>query len=162
MIATLLDESERIINKWGNRDKSPENYIFPILTDGLSNRRAHEIIQTHLQTVNKFNKRLAEKLTLGVNLTTIVATHSFTFVMIENGVDLAILKDLMGHSSITTTEIYVKPFNSKTPQKKKSFAFFKKKIHKPRRRQQQKKISQAGFLPKKKLHNRLKRVRNKF
>jgi Phage integrase family len=114
VIAALLKESERIIDKWGNPDKSPDNYVFPILTKDLTARRAHEVIQTHLQSINKYNKKLAITLKLGVDLTTIVARHSFASVMIENGVDLAILKELMGHSSITTTEIYVKPFNSTT------------------------------------------------
>jgi len=114
IISSLLNESERIIEKWGNKDKDPDNYVFPILTPGLTAQRVQEVAYTHLQSINKFNNRLAKTLKLGMKLTTMVARHSFASVMIENNVDLAIIKELMGHSSITTTEKYVKPFNSKS------------------------------------------------
>ena len=64
--------------------------------------------------INKHNKKLADKLKLDIPLTTMTARHSFASVMVENRVDLAIIKELMGHASITTTEIYVRPFNSIT------------------------------------------------
>ena len=117
VISTLLKESKRIIEKWGNPDKAPDSYVFNILSKDLPERRAREVQNSHLQMINKWNKILAKNLKLGVTLTTGVARHSFASVMIESGVDLAILKDLMGHSSITTTEMYVKPFNSKTRKK---------------------------------------------
>ena len=117
VISTLLKESKRIIEKWGNEDKDPENYVFNILSKDLSARRACEVQGNHLHMINKYNKILAKNLKLGVTLTTMVARHSFASVMIENNVDIAILKELMGHSSIITTEIYVKPFNSKTRKK---------------------------------------------
>jgi integrase/recombinase XerD len=117
IIASILQDSQRIIEKWGNPDKDPDNYVFPVLTKGLSARRIREVHCSHLQTINKFNNRLAKKLKLEMRLTTMVARHSFASVMIENGVDLAIIKELMGHSSITTTEIYVKPFNSGSRRK---------------------------------------------
>jgi len=114
IISSLLDESKKIIDKWGNKDKDPDNYIFPILTPGLTAKRAKDVGHLHLHLINEYNNKLAKKLNLDLKLTTMVARHSFASVMIENNVDLAIIKELMGHSSITTTEIYVKPFNSKS------------------------------------------------
>lgn len=117
IIASLLYQSQKIIDKWGNNNKDPDNYVFPILLKGISARRSRELQTSHLNAINRHNKKLADTLKLGIPLTTMVARHSFASVMIENGVDLAIIKELMGHSSITTTEIYVKPFNSTTRRK---------------------------------------------
>lgn len=112
IIAILFPESKKIIEKWGNKDKSPNNYVFPILRKGLSAKRAQDIHYTHLQTINKFNNRLAKTLGLNLKLTTMTARHTFASVMVENNVDISKIQSMMGHSSSTTTEIYVKPFNS--------------------------------------------------
>src|SRR5690606_38620310 len=41
----MSDDILKIIDRWGNKDKSPENYIFPILSAGISPLREYELIQ---------------------------------------------------------------------------------------------------------------------
>ncbi len=41
----LNEDILRIIKKWGNREKDKDNYIFPVLTKGLTPERERQLIQ---------------------------------------------------------------------------------------------------------------------
>ena len=51
-------------------------------------------------------KELAEKIDLGKNIGPHTFRHSFATHMIEGGADLRAVQEMLGHESITTTEIY--------------------------------------------------------
>jgi len=38
----LTDDMISIIDKWGNKDKSPDNFIFPVLEGGITPLRQYE------------------------------------------------------------------------------------------------------------------------
>ena len=42
-----------------------------------------------------------------------VARHSFASLLLENGVDIYTIKDLMGHTNVRTTQIYTHIVNEK-------------------------------------------------
>ena len=56
-------------------------------------------------------KELAQELEISDNLTTYVARHSFATILKRSGVDIALISELMGHSDLTTTQIYLDSFD---------------------------------------------------
>lgn len=52
-------------------------------------------------------KNLAAKINLKKNIGPHTLRHSFATYLLKNGADLRIIQELLGHESITTTEIYV-------------------------------------------------------
>ncbi len=112
------DNARRIIDKWGNPDKSPEAYVIPHLTEGLSPERLRDNIKSYTHQVNKQLKKIGEE--LGIEgLSTYVARHSFATILKNSGAPIAFIGETLGHTSTKTTESYLKSFE--TEQKKKHF-----------------------------------------
>ncbi len=60
-IETYLNEySLRVIAKYGNPDKSPDNLIFPIINDQQTKDEQHRIIKNFTRFINQNLKTLAE------------------------------------------------------------------------------------------------------
>ncbi|WP_044213163.1 site-specific tyrosine recombinase XerD [Flammeovirga sp. OC4] len=76
--------------------KGSENIIF-------LNRRGAKLTRVMIFTIIK---RLAEAIQLGKNISPHTFRHSFASHMVEGGADLRAVQEMLGHESITTTEIY--------------------------------------------------------
>ncbi len=78
--------------------------IDPIYEDFVFlNRRGRGLTRVMIFTIVK---QLAEKIGLEKNISPHTFRHSFATHLIEGGADLRAVQDLLGHESITTTEIY--------------------------------------------------------
>lgn len=106
----LMDEINTIIEKWGNKDKSPSNYIFPILTKGLSLEKERQLIQQFTHVVNSHMKKIGNDLEIKIPLTTYVARHSFATILQRSGVSTGFISEALGHGSEKTTSNYLAGF----------------------------------------------------
>lgn len=68
------------------------------------NRRGKSLTRAMVFTIIK---NLAVKIQLGKNISPHTFRHSFATHLLENGADLRSIQMMLGHESITTTEIYV-------------------------------------------------------
>ncbi len=68
------------------------------------NRRGKQLSRAMIFTIVK---QLAEKIDLQKNISPHTFRHSFATHLLENGADLRAIQQMLGHESITTTEVYV-------------------------------------------------------
>jgi len=109
-IETLLtSEMKQIIDKWGNPDKSPNNYIFPFLTGNETPLEQKNRIKDINRRINKHIKKVEDKLGIS-NISTYTARHSFASVLKRSGANIAYISDSLGHSDLKTTENYLASF----------------------------------------------------
>jgi len=79
--------------------------ISPLYKDTLFlNRRGKQLTRAMIFTIIK---QLAEKIGLNKNISPHTFRHSFATHLLENGADLRAIQLMLGHESITTTEIYI-------------------------------------------------------
>ena len=120
--AAITPEMYSIINKWGN-DPKKSIYIFPFLKPGDSAWEHEKKKKNLTKLINKRMKMIGEKLNLG-KITTYVARHTYATVLRNEGVPISIISPMLGHSSVTTTEIYLADLESEYRVKNASLLSF--------------------------------------
>lgn len=115
----INDDMKTIISRWSNEDKSPNNYIFPIMEQGISPLRQYELMQLFVKFINDWMKHILNNLGINKKATTYVARHTFSTVMKRSGASTEYIQEALGHSDIKTTENYLDSFDKEV---KKEFA----------------------------------------
>ncbi|MDH5631750.1 MAG: integron integrase [Gammaproteobacteria bacterium] len=94
--------------KYPNAGKSwPWQWVFPAAH--RSTDRVTGIVRRHhlySQTIQRRIKQAANDLGLPINVSTHTLRHSFATHMLEEGVDIRTLQELLGHKDLKTTQIY--------------------------------------------------------
>lgn len=106
----IPEKAMQIIEKYANASKG---YLFPILSSQIHKTALQKQNRIHkiLGKVNKNLKLLAAQVGVEANITTYVARHSFASVLKKSGVNIAMISEALGHSDITTTQIYLDSFD---------------------------------------------------
>lgn len=95
-------------------DRSGE-YIFPIIKTSYSvfesprmmdKKRFKERVNRWAWRVNQALKSIAATAGITKHVTNHVARHTFAYLCLRNGMDLALIQNLLDHGSITTTKYY--------------------------------------------------------
>lgn len=123
----LTDELKEIIEKWGNKPSSKEEFLFPILSHGLTEERQMQLIQQANRLINDHMKSIAKDLGIDKPVTTYVARHSFATILKRSGASTEFIQEALGHSSIKTTASYLGSFEDETRRETvKALTAFKK------------------------------------
>jgi integrase/recombinase XerD len=106
----ITEDVKAIIEKWGNQNRDGKNYIFPILSNGLTPERERQLIQQLTQVINGHMKSIAKKLEITNDATTYAARHSFATILQRSGVSTEFICEALGHGNIRTTQSYLAGF----------------------------------------------------
>ena len=109
----LVPMALQILEKYGTAGHG-EDYIFPILNrhEHTSPQQIFNRLHKVLRKVNRELKTLGEQIGLEMPLTTYVARHTFATVLKRSGVNIAIISESLGHSDLSTTQIYLDSFEN--------------------------------------------------
>lgn len=110
IIMPITERMKATIVKYGTEQK-PTEYVFPILNNDMSETRKKLRVKYVTKNFNKHTKNIGEELKFDVKLSSTVARHSRASVMNYQGQHYSIIGDMLGHSSIITTENYLKGFS---------------------------------------------------
>ena len=110
----IQPETAKIIDFYKSQ-KTGNKYIFPVL-----DHRVHKTPQSRRDRIVKKRKQVNKKLE-GIaflaeipKFTTYWARHSYANIQKDNGVPASMIKDLLGHTTEETTQIYLDKFGNET------------------------------------------------
>ncbi|WP_236974744.1 tyrosine-type recombinase/integrase [Membranihabitans maritimus] len=110
----LTPFAKSIIEKYGDKDQFPNNYIFPIIDQSLSAAKQRNQIKNFVRFINQHIVRLADSVGIKERVSTYWARHSFATNAIRNGASMEFVKDALNHSSMNTTTSYFAGFLPET------------------------------------------------
>lgn len=124
----LSDSIRNIIIEMGNPDKRPSAFVFNLLKPRMNPEKRDSEVRQKIKEVNKGLKRICEANDLP-EITTYWARHSYANLLKESGESIDMIRELLGHSDVKTTESYLKRFDigRKRAVNTKLQALFKKK-----------------------------------
>ncbi len=106
----ITEEMQDIMQRRGNKNKEPNNFIFPILSPGITPLRQYELIELFIRSINEWMEVARKKLGIEKKLTTYVARHTFSTVLKRSGISTEAIQEALGHTNINTTENYLDSF----------------------------------------------------
>lgn len=114
MTCRLHPQARVIIAKYLRSDAVQDDYIFPILDRHVhcTEQQIHNRIHKVLVHVNKELRVWSRRLGLETPLTTYVARHTYATVLKRSGVSVALISESLGHSDLSTTQIYLDSFEN--------------------------------------------------
>lgn len=102
----IVDMTRDIISRHGVRSSK---FVFGVLTGEEDEKRVRTITNQFTKVINKHFARVCAD--LGIDrATTYSARHSFATILKRQGVDIALISEQLGHSSVTTTRHYLDSF----------------------------------------------------
>lgn len=115
--AIITPEAQIIIDRWGNPDKKPENYVFPYLEN--NDQTPMQEKKKVLDITKRANRKLKEiGKAVGIEgLTTYSARHSYATVLKRSGSNIAFISESLGHRDLKTTEHYLASFEDEEMRK---------------------------------------------
>lgn len=109
--AVITPEMQSIIDKWGNPNTSPDNYIFPFAKGTEDPFEKVKLIREVVTECNQVLKKIAYETEIP-RITTYAARHSFATVLKRSGVNIAYISESLGHSNLSITENYLASFEA--------------------------------------------------
>ncbi|WP_282117739.1 site-specific integrase [Maribacter aquivivus] len=113
----IKPETLAIIKKWGQPSLDNSAFLFPHLDNKMNAEKKRATYQQLTKIINKYMKEIASEVGINKKVTTYFARHSFATVLKRSGTNIAMISDLLGHSSVNVTESYLDSFENDQIQK---------------------------------------------
>jgi len=104
----LCDEAKKVIAIWGNKNRKPDDFIFQLMPKYRNTKHFMDTIKRYKRVCNKQLTKIGKKLGFDVHLSLGLARHSFATKLKLDGTPVAYISEFLGHSSVTTTQHYMK------------------------------------------------------
>ena len=91
------------------------SYLFPILDANIHItpiQKNDRVLKVRKQ-INHELRVIGKELKINTKLTSYVARHSFATILKNSGVNIALISEALGHSELSTTQIYLDSFENK-------------------------------------------------
>jgi len=110
----LADKAKQYIAKYEAQCKD-SSHLFPILNETIHKTpiQKRDRVKKVLKHVNRELKSIGEELKIKQEVTSYVARHSFATVLKNSGVNVALISEALGHSELSTTQIYLDSFENR-------------------------------------------------
>lgn len=130
----IVEQAKSILQCYSRAGRKGSDYIFPLLDGSKAYAKAitqadkdtlpigikkslYNDISTRTALINKYLKKLAAMAGIEKPLSMHISRHSFARMAKVEGTDNNILKSLLAHSSVATTETYMGSFDTSTTDK---------------------------------------------
>lgn len=112
LTVAVSPEAKKLLDGFNVSDSSSP-YLLPIIRRVYSDEQAYKEYQIALRRLNGYLKQLSKQLGLTSALSSYTARHTWATMAYYCEIHPGIISEAMGHSSITVTETYLKPFREK-------------------------------------------------
>ncbi len=130
----LVPQALEILKHYFRGNVNPEDYIFPLLDSTAPyskfvttadkktitpemRKTLYAAVSSKNALINKYLKKIAEQAEITKNVSFHISRHSFAKVAKETGLDSGIVKELLAHSNLATTERYMGNFDTQRTDK---------------------------------------------
>jgi integrase/recombinase XerD len=115
----ITEEMQNIIASWGNKDRKPNNYIFPILTPDMNPLDQHFAVKAFVKFINHWMAKIKSALGIEMKVRSLEARHTFSTQLKRAGASTEYIQEALGHMDKKTTENYLNSFKKEV---KKEYA----------------------------------------
>lgn len=159
----LVQDAERILKLYKKPGQRPSHYIFPYLDNDAEyskyldyedrEKMPQDVSKKYFETINAREARIGRMLReirclCGIpHLTFHTARHTFALRAKDANVDNTTLKNILQHSSLSTTETYVKKLDSSSEDAAMKVMYLDKTHHNKEKKRIVKQIQKLGFTP---------------
>jgi integrase len=110
IVVYMDDEATATINRWGNVNTSPNQFVFPIYSDDNTPLKNLRNVEQQIKMINKYMRKIAATLEIKQDVTFYAARHSFATTLKRQGRSIEEIQEFLGHSDKKTTERYLSSF----------------------------------------------------
>ena len=119
IIVYINEDMQHIIDRWGNKNKNLDSFIFPILDSSFTPLEQHFVIKSFVKFINDRMAKIKDQLGIEKKITMIVSRHTFSTQLKRSGASTEFIQEALGHTDKKTTENYLDSFENEV---KKEFA----------------------------------------
>lgn len=119
VVVYLNDYTRKVIDDYGNTNKSPKNYIFSLVDHTASSEAMHTQLKNFIRFINQHFSKFAKEHGVDEQVSTYWARHSFATNAIRSGASMEFVSEALSHSNLNTTKKYFAGFED---EKKKEIS----------------------------------------